>query len=74
MANKGIFRLLIASALLLLVTISPLISAFNFRREPKKKKRAREGYKKTKDGWIRLDLAPDSMLRIGVMHRPRDCP
>jgi hypothetical protein len=70
MTKKGTIYLLLTSTLL----NDSVNAAFNFRREPKKKKRARDGYKRTKDGWIRLDLAPDSMLRVGVTYRPRDCP
>jgi FK506-binding protein 2 len=56
--------------------ISPLVASFDFGRKRKQKKtRAREGWRKTKkDGWLRLDLPPDSMLRIGVTNRPNACP
>jgi len=65
---KIIWLLLLATLLINLVT------AFNFRRQRKEKKRAREGWRKTKDGWLRLDLPPDSMLRVGVTNRPKACP
>ena len=75
MTKKGcILHLLLVLTLSMNGSPPSCCSAFNFRREPKKKKRAREGYKRTKEGWIRLDLAPDSMLRVGVTYRPHDCP
>ena len=68
--------LLLVSLLLLL--INPLASSLKFLPERKKKqltkKREKEGWRKTKDGWLRLDLPPDSMLRVGVTYRPNDCP
>ena len=63
---------------LLLLLINPLASSLKFLPERKKKqltkKREKEGWRKTKDGWLRLDLPPDSMLRVGVTYRPNDCP
>jgi len=56
---------------LLLVVAS--IDALSWRQR-KQKKRAREGWRKTKKGWERLDLPPDSKLRIGITHRPTFCP
>ena len=71
------YQLLLVS-LLLLVLINPLASSLKFLPERKKKqltkKREKEGWRKTKDGWLRLDLPPDSMLRVGVTYRPNDCP
>ena len=72
-----ITSLLLLVALLLLL-INPLASSLKFLPERKKKqltkKREKEGWRKTKDGWLRLDLPPDSMLRVGVTYRPNDCP
>ena len=49
-----------------------LLSALSWRRK-KQKKRAKAGYRKTRQGWERLNLPPDSKLRIGVTHRPKYC-
>lgn len=48
------------------------LSALSWRRK-KQKKRAKAGWRRTKKGWERLDLPPDSNLRIGVTHRPKHC-
>ena len=72
-----ITSLLLLVALLLLL-INPLASSLKFLPERTKKqltkKREKEGWRKAKDGWLRLDLPPDSMLRVGVTYRPNDCP
>ena len=54
---------------------NPTVSVFNFQRQPKQIKRSKEGWRRTKkDGWVKLDLPPDSKLRVGVTHRPKKCP
>mmetsp|Transcript_9364 Transcript_9364/g.20823 ORF Transcript_9364/g.20823 Transcript_9364/m.20823 type:complete len:193 (-) Transcript_9364:289-867(-) len=55
--------------------IEPVASLdWKWRRLVKhRKKRAREGWRRTKKGWERLDLPPDASLRIGIKHRPKHC-
>lgn len=57
--------------ILFALAIDPL-TALSWRHR-KQKKRAKEGWRRTKSGWERLDLPPDSNLRIGVTHRPKQC-
>ena len=79
-------------ALLLLLCL--LLNSFElealkyFPERKKRKKRERDGFRKTSElerrgrgfadkkqvKWLRLDLPPDSMLRIGITRRPKDCP
>lgn len=80
-------------ALLLLLCL--LLNSFDFTcalkyfpERKKRKKRERDGFRKTSEverrgrgfadkkqvKWLRLDLPPDSMLRIGITRRPKDCP
>ena len=55
--------------------ISPADSNLFWRSRAKKKKVSKKGWRRTKQhGWLRLDLPPDSMLRIGTLHRPKECP
>ncbi|KAL7523435.1 hypothetical protein ACHAXR_000179 [Thalassiosira sp. AJA248-18] len=63
----------ISLLLLVALLINPVASSvLNWRRKPKKKV-SKKGWRKTKKGWLRLDLPSDSMLRIGVTHRPKEC-
>ena len=67
---KAITLVLFASLL-----ISPAESDLFWRRRAKKKKVSKKGWRRTKRHlWLRLDLPPDSALRIGILHRPKDCP
>jgi len=59
----------IIALLLLVVSTTHALSW----RQRKQKKRAREGWRKTKKGWERLDLPPNSKMRIGITHRPTFC-
>ncbi|KAL9183140.1 hypothetical protein ACHAXT_004927 [Thalassiosira profunda] len=54
------------------VPASPVSSPLHWRRR-QPKKRAKKGWRKTRDGWLRLDLPADSTLRVGVTHRPKEC-
>eukprot|EP00579_Thalassiosira_antarctica_P014174 CAMPEP_0201928704 /NCGR_PEP_ID=MMETSP0903-20130614/21507_1 /ASSEMBLY_ACC=CAM_ASM_000552 /TAXON_ID=420261 /ORGANISM="Thalassiosira antarctica, Strain CCMP982" /LENGTH=181 /DNA_ID=CAMNT_0048467255 /DNA_START=178 /DNA_END=720 /DNA_ORIENTATION=- len=65
----------ISLLLLAVLLTNTLVSALNWRllRQPKIRKRSKKGWRKTKNGWLRLDLPRDSSLRIGVTHRPKEC-
>ena len=68
-------NLMLSLIILAVLLVYPVESVFNFRRQPKKPKRAKKGWRKTKkDRWLRLDLPAGSSLRVGVTHRPSDCP
>ena len=56
----------------LLLVVATMTSALSWRQR-KQKKRAREGWRRTKKGWERLDLPVDDKLRIGITHRPTFC-
>lgn len=58
--------------LLLFALAIDSLSALSWRRK-RQKKRAKEGWRKTRKGWERLNLPPDSQLRIGILRRPKHC-
>ncbi|KAL7532775.1 hypothetical protein ACHAWF_004240, partial [Thalassiosira exigua] len=71
-STSNLIKLLVLIILAALLII--LASSILAWRRWKQKKKAEEGWRKTKkDGWLRLDLPSDSMLRIGVTHRPCHC-
>ena len=62
----------LTNTIALLLVVASTTSALSWRQR-KQKKRAREGWRRTKKGWERLELPPDSKLRIGITHRPTFC-
>lgn len=61
----------VIALLVFVLAIDPLLAlSWRYRKQ---KQRAKEGWRRTKKGWERLNLPPDSKLRIGILYRPKEC-